>query len=111
MFRSISESMKKEVPVGTLGLTINTSSELLEEFPSESYTNPKWYNIVEHSTCLNLAGKNINPDIQMIDNFERNWKLGLLWKEDNIIVTTCRLWEISDKPEAAAFLKSLINSN
>ena len=111
MFRSISESMKKEVPVGTLGLTINTSSELLEEFPSESYTNPKWYNIVEHSTCLNLAGKNINPDIQMIDNFERNWKLGLLWKEDNIIVTTCRLWEIADKPEAAAFLKSLINSN
>lgn len=47
----------------------------------------------------------------MIDNFERNWKLGLLWKEDNIIVTTCRLWEIADKPEAAAFLKSLINSN
>lgn len=110
MFRSISESMKKPVPTGTLGLTINTASPLLKEFPTDSYTTPKWFNIVNHSSCINLLGTDIEPDIQMIDNFERNWKLGILYRTGNITVCTSRLWEISEKPEVCQFLKSLIKN-
>ena len=108
MFRSISESMKKEVPVGTLGLTIDTKSPLLKNFPTDSYTTPKWYNIITHSTCVNLEGKSIKPALQMIDNFERNWKLGILYEENGVITCTSRLWEISDEPEVVYFLKNLL---
>lgn len=109
MFRSISESMNKPVPTGTLGLTIDKNSELLKGFPTDSYTTPKWYNIITHGTCINLEGKEIQPVVQMIDNFERNWKLGLLYQTENIVVCTSRLWEISEEPEVALFLKSLMN--
>lgn len=108
MFRSISESMNRKVPVGTLGLTIKTDSELLENFPTDSYTTPKWYNIVSHATCVNLSQEKINPVIQMIDNFERNWKLGILFEDEDKIVCTSRLWEIAHEPEVVQFVKSLI---
>lgn len=109
MFRSISESMNKPVPTGTLGLTIQTDSDLLKEFPTASYTTPKWYNIITHGTCVNLENTSLEPVVQMIDNFERNWKLGLLYQAGNIVVCTSRLWEIAEEPEVAQFLKSLMN--
>lgn len=108
MFRSISESMNKPVPVGTLGLTIQNDDLLLKDFPTDTYTTPKWYNIVSHSTCVNLGKKEIVPAIQMIDNFERNWKLGILWEENEMVICTSRLWEIAQKPEVNYFLKGLI---
>ena len=41
MFRSISESMGKPVPVGTMGLSIDTASPLLKRFAQEDYTTPE----------------------------------------------------------------------
>ena len=102
--------MKKPVPTGTLGLTIKTDSKLLKDFPTDSYTTPKWYNIITHSDCVNLGKADVKPVIQMIDNFERNWKLGILFEQENITVCTCRLWEIADKSEAVQFAKSLLNN-
>lgn len=110
MFRSISESMNKPVPTGTLGLTIDTENKLFTEWPTDSYTTPKWYNLISHSTCVNLGKTDDIPVIQMIDNFERNWKLGLLYKKNNLTVCTIRLWEIADKPEAVQFAKSIFNN-
>ena len=110
MFRSISESMGKQVPIGTLGLTIKTESPYLKNFPCDTYTTPNWYNLVNHSTCVNLKGEDIEPDIQMIDNFERNWKLGLLYEKDGMTICTIRLWEIKNEIEVNYFLKSLLES-
>lgn len=110
MFRSISESMNKPVPEGTLGLFIRNENKIFSDFPTDSYTTPKWYNLITHSNFINLSGTNITPIVQIIDNFERNWKLGLLYQYENIIICTSRLWEISDKPEIISFLKSLINN-
>lgn len=109
MFRSISEGMKKPLPTGTLGLTVKKDSPLVKAFATDTYTTPKWYNLISHSTCVNLADKNITPVVQMIDNFERNWKLGILWEDKGIIYCTSRIWEIAHKPEVQYFVKNLIN--
>ena len=110
MFRSISESMNKKVPVGTLGLTIDNKNSIFNDFPTDTFTTPKWYNIISNSTCVNVENTNIKPIVQMIDNFERNWKLALVYKEENILVCTSNLQNCTEKPEVISFAKSLINS-
>ncbi len=107
MFRSISESMGKPVPTGTLGLFIDTSSELLKQFPTEDYTTPKWYGIVSHSHCADLDGTDIEPDVWVIDNPERRKRLALLYRKDGVVCCTSRLWEIADRIEVKHFAKSL----
>lgn len=109
MFRSISESMGKPVPTGTLGLFIDTDSPLLEGFPTEYYTDPRWYNIVSHSHCADLDGTDIEPDVWVIDNPERRKRLALLYRKDGVICCTSRLWEIADKPEVRHFAAAIVS--
>lgn len=109
MFRSISESMGKPVPTGTLGLLIDNSSELLRDFPCDTYTTPQWYEIVSHSRCADLDGTDIEPDVWVIDNPERRKRMGLLYRRDGMVCCTSRLWEIADRPEVKWFAYSLMN--
>ncbi len=109
MFRSISESMGKPVPTGTLGLFIEEASPLLAGFPTEYYTTPRWYNIVSHSHCADLDGTDIIPEVWVIDNPERRKKLALLYKQDGVVCCTSRLWEIADKPEVKWFAASIMD--
>ncbi|MBQ8927412.1 MAG: beta-glucuronidase [Oscillospiraceae bacterium] len=112
MFRSICESMGKEPPVGTLGLCIDKRHPALAEFQCERWTTPQWYDLVTHADCAVLDGLPIQPIVQMIDNFERNHKLGLLFEckvgTGQLLCCTARLDEISGRPEVAQFTKSLI---
>ncbi len=78
MFRSISEGMKKPVPVGTHGLFIHKEKPVFEYFPVREYTTPQWYDIVTGSRALILDEYNIKPLVWTIDNFERNHRLGNL---------------------------------
>lgn len=110
MFRSISESMGKPVPTGTLGLLINDDSDLLSEFPCTYHTTPQWYNIVTHSRCADLDGTGIEPDVWVIDNPERSKRLGLLYRRDGVVCCTSRLWEIPDHPEVKWFAKSILDT-
>ncbi|MBQ9384749.1 MAG: beta-galactosidase [Ruminiclostridium sp.] len=111
MFRSISESMGKPVPIGTLGLLIDESSETLGQFPCRSYTTPQWFDIVMHSHCEELDEPGITPIVQVIDHPDRAKMLGLLYNIrtgfGTLTVCTSRLWEIADKPEVRWFAKSI----
>lgn len=80
MFRSISESMKKPVPVGTLGLLIDNTHPALAEFPSEIYSSAQWYDIVTGSRTVILDGTGIEPIVRTIDNCERNHSLGTVFE-------------------------------
>ncbi len=91
----------------TLGLSIKADSPLLKEFPTDTYSTPKWFNIVSHATCVKIENAETVPVIQMIDSPNRNWKLGLLYEDDDKIICTSRLWEIADEPEVNLFVKSL----
>lgn len=82
MFRSISESMNKPVPVGTMGLLIEQEHPLFKLFPSEMYSTEPWRQIVENSRSVILDGteRALQPIVQTIDNFERNHKLGMVFE-------------------------------
>lgn len=109
MFRSISESVKRKVPIGTLGLYIDKENELLKEFPCENYSTPQWYQMVMHSHAGVLDGKKqIKTIVQPIDNVERCHKLGMLYYQEDMLVCTSRLWEIAEYPEVKAFAKALV---
>lgn len=112
MFRSISESMGRPVPVGTMGMWADKKHPALRGFAADDYTTPSWFNIIMHSHADILTGKNAKIIAQPIDNTERCHRLGLLYEintdEGTLLVCTSKIWEIADKPEVKAFAKSLL---
>lgn len=106
MFRSISESMGKPVPVGTMGLSIDTASPLLKRFAQEDYTTPAWYAILQTAHVQRLPA-DIRPAVQMIDNTERCARLGILYQQDGVWHLTARLWEKPNDPTVRALAWSL----
>lgn len=106
MFRSISESMGKPVPVGTMGLSIDTASPLLKRFAQEDYTTPAWYAILQTAHVQRLPA-DVHPAVQMIDNTERCARLGILYQQDGMWHLTARLWEKPNDPAVRALAWSL----
>ncbi len=106
MFRSISESMGKPVPVGTMGLSIDTASPLLKRFAQEDYTTPAWYAILQTAHVQRLPA-DVHPAVQMIDNTERCARLGILYQQDGVWHLTARLWEKPNDPAVRALAWSL----
>lgn len=116
MFKSIAESMGKETPVGTMGLLIRNEHPALAEFPCEKYSTPQWYSLVTNSTLAvldDVTDKSYRPIVQMIDNFERNHKLGLLFEgavgEGRLMVCTSRLDDQMERPEVKQFVSSILH--
>ena len=117
MFRGISEWMKKETPVGTMGLLIRHEHPALAYFPSDFYSTPQWFDIVMSSRSTILDETTIIPIVQTIDNFERNHRLGLIYEVtstdtgSNIVICTSPLLTLikQDRIEAKWLLKSLMN--
>lgn len=115
MFRSISESMKKKVPVGTMGLLINNNHPIFEYFPCEEHATYPWWSIVENSSSLilNDTPMNFRPIVQTIDNFERNHKLGLIFEcnvlKGKLLVCSCDFDKIILKPEGKQLFYSILN--
>lgn len=100
MFRSISESMGKPVPIGTLGLLIDKDHPIFNSFPTEYYTTAQWYDIVSNSRALIMDGNTVDPLVWTIDNFERNHKLGnmieLKVEEGKLLICTSNLRNLKD---------------
>ncbi len=115
MFRSISESMNKPVPVGTMGLLIDNAHPALRDFPCEEYATYPWWHIVQNSCSIILdeTPGDFRPIVQTIDNFERNHKLGMLFEckalNGKLLVCSVDFNKILDKPEARQLLYSLIS--
>lgn len=115
MFRSISEGMKKEIPVGTMGLFIRKEHPALAHFPTNSYSTPQWWDIVMNSASTILDETAIVPIVQTIDNFERNHRLGLIYEIQltgtavPLIICTSPLPRLAadGRTEAACLLQSL----
>lgn len=111
MFSSISESMGKPLPIGTMGCLIDEKHELFGSFPTEFYSTPQWFEPIMHSHCEKLTGTEAEPFVQMIDNPHRAEKLGIIYEKETpdgkLFVCTIRLAEIKDKPEAKWLAKSI----
>lgn len=115
MFRSISESMNKEVPVGTMGLCIQAEHPIAKALFSDDYTTPQWYVPVSHADCaiLDEAPEGYRPIVQMIDNFERNHRLGLIFEAKvnggRLLVSTIRTAECPDDPSMSRLAQALMD--
>lgn len=118
MFRSISEGAGKPVPVGTMGLLIDTKHPALAGFACEEYTTAQWYQIVMHSAPRILdriqEAKDIKPIVRMMDNFERNHNLGLIYEvtrgNAKMLVCEADLLTLKEEyPEAMCLYRSLVN--
>ena len=115
MFRSISESMDRRIPVGTHGLLVRNQHPALREFPSETHSTYAWWNVVMNSRSVILDGtpSEWEPIVQTIDNFERNHKLGLLFEcrtgGGSLLVCAVDAAAAGQSPDGRQFLSSVLN--
>lgn len=111
MFRAISESVNRPVPVGTLGLNIREEHAALRGFGSHTFSTPQWYDIVTESDAAVLDGTAVHPIVQTIDNFERNHKLGTVFEAKcmggSLLVCTSRLHRLEESVAAQNLYESL----
>ena len=114
MFKGISEWVKKPVSPGTLGILTNPEHPVFASFPTDSFTNWQWFSIIKNSYPLILdnTAKNYRPIVQVIDNMERNHKLGLLFEfkagEGKLLVCMSDLRRLQNRPEAVQLYSSIL---
>lgn len=114
MFRTICEKNNKTVSPGTLGILTDPSHDLFRGFPTEEHTNWQWFPVIKNSRPLILdklpTGE--RPLVQVIDNIERNHKLGLVMEykigKGKLLICMSDLEAASAKPEGKAFYRSLL---
>lgn len=115
MFKNISEWLKRDVSPGTLSILTDPSHPLFKEFPTETHSNWQWWIISKNSRpfILDRTPKDYKPLVQVIDNIERNHKLGLIFEmqvgKGKLLVCMCDLKAISDKPEGKQFGQAIID--
>ncbi|HLO58946.1 MAG TPA: hypothetical protein VK179_09410 [Bacteroidales bacterium] len=115
MFKGISEWAKKPVSPGTLGILTDPDHPALKLFPTEKYTDWQWFSIIKagHPAILDNTPKEYKPIVQVIDNLERDHKLGLVFEfrvgEGKLLVCMADLPALSDKPEAQQLYGSLVS--
>ncbi len=114
MFRTICENLDRPVSPGTLGILTDPGHPALADFPTEFHTNWQWFPIIKQSypMILDRLPDDYRPIVQVIDNVERNHKLGLLFEfkvgNGKLLVCMSDLKAVQDKPEARQFYRSLL---
>ena len=115
MFKTICANNKKKVSPGTLGILTNPTHPLFRDFPTEMHTNWQWFPVIKesHPLVLDNFPKDYRPIVQVIDNIERNHKLGLVmeWKvgKGKLLVCMSDLEKASEYPEGRAFYESVLD--
>ena len=114
MFRTICENLDRPVSHGTLGILTDPGHPALADFPTEFHTNWQWFPIIKQSypMILDRLSDDYRPIVQVIDNVERNHKLGLLFEfkvgNGKLLVCMSDLKAVQDKPEARQFYRSIL---
>ena len=127
MFRTISENNSKPVSPGTLGILCNPQHALFSLFPTEEHTNWQWWPVVKASRPMILDNlrtlqpslSGYSPLVQVIDNVERNHKLGLVFefsvssgrrfaKAGRLLVVMADLEQAAQWPEGRQFYASVL---
>jgi hypothetical protein len=114
MFKGISESNKKPVSPGTMSILTNPELPLFSDFPTEFHTNWQWWSIVKNSRpfILDNTPKDYRPLVQVVDNIERNHKLGLIFEfsvgKGKLLVCMSDLKAIRNKPEGRQLYSSIL---
>ncbi len=115
MFKTICEKNKKPVSPGTLGILCDPTHPLFRTFPTEDHTNWQWFPIVQNSRpmILDNLSHDYRPIVQVIDNIERNHKLGLVFGfqvgKGKLLVCASNLECAKEYPEGRQFYHALLS--
>ena len=116
MFKTICEKNHKEVSPGTLGLYVaHPQHPLFSCFPTDSHTSWQWFSVVNASSpvVLDDLPTDYRPIIQVIDNVERNHRLGLVFEakvgKGKLLVCAANLDQAMCTVEGRAFCQSLLS--
>jgi len=114
MFIAAAKKRGAKVPPGTLGILCDPDAPALADFPTEFHSNWQWWHLVKNSRPIILddTPDNYRPTVQVIDNFVRNHKLGLIAEtkvgKGKMLICAIDLLGNQDKPEARQLLYSLL---
>ncbi len=114
MFKTICQNVHKPVSPGTMGLLMNPKHPLFADFPTEYHTNWQWFPIIKQSRpmILDRMPDSYRPIVQVIDNIERNHKLGLVFEfkveSGKLLICMSDLLNVQNKPEARQFYSALL---
>jgi len=120
MFKSICEWAKKPISPGTLGLLMDPQHPVFAGFPTDFHTNWQWFPMVKASRPLIIdrLPEGYRPIVQVIDNIERNHKLGMIMEfavgKGKLLICMSDLEKLQEYPEARqlyASILSYMNSN
>lgn len=115
MFKTISENNKKPVSPGTLGILVNKPEHpIFKSFPTERHSNWQWAPMTHESRPLVMdkMAENYRPLVQVIDNVERNHRLGLIFEmsvgKGKVMVCMSDLRETEQHPESRQLMLSIL---
>lgn len=115
MFKSICDRIKKPASPGTLGILTQPEHPIFKDFPTESHTNWQWYPVIKNSypLILDRMPQEYRPIVQVIDNVERNHKLGLIFELNveggKLLICMADLEAVRNTPEGLQFYASLLD--
>ncbi|MBU0475323.1 MAG: beta-galactosidase [Bacteroidetes bacterium] len=102
-------------PPHTLGILCNPKHPMLNEFPTQSFSNYQWWDAMSHSNAILLSelGANVEPTVRIIDDWFTARSLGLIVEskvgKGKIILTGIDLITDAEKrPEARQLLYSML---
>ncbi len=114
MFKTISENNHRPVSPGTLGILTDPTHPLLADFPTEIHSNWQWFPVVKASSPMILDNlpHDYLPIVQVIDNIERNHKLGLVFEfavgKGSLLICMSDLEQASAHVEGKQFYLSIL---
>ena len=114
MFKTICDGKKVSPSPGTLGLLTNPQHAIFSGFPTDEHTNWQWFPIIKasHPVILDRLPQAYRPIIQVIDNVERNHKLGLACEFKvglgKLLLVMSDLDKAAKHPEGRAFFHSVL---
>lgn len=67
---------------GSMGLLIDQSNKAFDDFPTETYSNWQWWDLIMHSKSMLLDSLSvqIDPTVRVIDNFFKNRNLATIFE-------------------------------
>ena len=103
-----------EAPPGTQGLLCDARTPALARFPTEFHSDWQWWRLVKNSrpVVLDATPACYRPIVQVIDNFTRNHKLGLVFEtragKGRLLICSIDLLRLQEHPEARQLYHSLL---
>ena len=97
----------------TMGLLCDPKHPIFAQFPTEFHSNWQWFDLMQRSRMfiLDEAPAAYRPTLQVIDNFERNHKFGLIFEgrvgNGRLLVCGLDLLYQTKEPAARQLLASL----